>query len=52
MDINHSEKVDKPLVKRVEQEVSKPVQYPNYASPIIFVLMQDEIVRICASYKV
>ena len=45
------EKVDTQLDKIVEQGVLIPVQYLDYASPIVSVLKQDGTVRICADYK-
>ena len=45
------EKVDTQLDKMVEQGVLIPVQYSDYASPIVSALKQDRTVRICADYK-
>ena len=44
-------KVDTQLDKMVEQGVLIPVQYSDYASPIVSVLKKDGTVRICADYK-
>lgn len=46
------EKVDKELDRLVGEGILKPVEYSEYASPIVPVLKRDGSIRLCADYSV
>lgn len=46
------EKVDKELDRLVAEGILKPVEYSEYASPIVPVLKRDGSIRLCADYSV
>ena len=45
-------KVEKELERLEQQEVIEPIQFADWAAPIVPVIKSDESVRICGDYKV